>query len=490
MGYLFCSMIGVASACDGCGRDDVLAKLVLMEGEDVTRDFAESEGQWKPAELDATFGLGDGVRAGPRSEAVLALADESRLRVEPSTQIRFLAGAHAAGGKEAERILVETGSAVLTVGDEPLRLQTALGLATIQKGSRVRVSRQGTETHYTVEVGSARFVNAQNQEVEVTAGNRFEVGIGQATLRPVDEDEANADAGAEDVAGDAAQVPAAAEEPRDIMGKPGLEQYSVRLSAGHSATLHTPTVPVAVGMDVGERCDEGALVSVAFPVERYHGRGIVGIPVDAGGRRYKVRCLDGDQVRSRVVAAGRVRVLRDSGRRRLPRKAPTTEVAADGREYNVYYQNQRPNVVVRWPNAPQADAYTLHVDGERRRIDGPEYTFRSGQLGDGKHRIHFEAAGRRSRETTVVVRFDNAAPKAAVTAPSQHAFEPGETVRVHGVALPGWQVSAQNGTIQLHDDHRFEGQVTTTAAQPDVALRLTHGRRGTHYYIRHSRRAR
>lgn len=490
MGYLLWSMIGGALGCDGCGRGDVLARLVLMQGEGVTRDFAQSEGQWKPAELDAAFRLGDGVRAGPSSEAVLALADESRLRVEPNTQIRFMAGAAGASREDAERILVETGSAVLTVGDAPMRLQTALGVATIQRGSRVRVSRQGDETHYTVEVGSARFVNAQNEEVEVTAGNRFEVGIGQATLQPVGVDETNAEDAEQGVAGDAGAEPTAGDELDDVMGEPGLEQYSLRLPAGGTATIHTPSVPVAVGVDVGELCDEGALVSIAFPIERYHGRGVVGIPVDTGSRRYKVRCLDGDQVRSRVVAGGRIRVLRDSGRRRLPREAPTTEISADGREYNVYYQNQRPNVVVRWPNAPQADVYTLHVDGERRRVDGPQHTFRSGELRDGTHRIHFEAAGRRSRETTVVVRFDNAAPKAAVTAPSQHAFDSGETVRVEGVALPGWQVSAQNGTIQLHDDHRFEGQVTTTAAQPDVALRLTHRRRGTHFYIRHSRRAR
>ena len=55
---------------------------------------------------------------------------------------------------------------------------------------------------------------------------------------------------------------------------------------------------------------------------------------------------------SKVVARGTVRVERDAGTSQLPARAPTSLVDADGRGYTVYYQNQLPEVRVRWPNAP------------------------------------------------------------------------------------------------------------------------------------------
>ena len=214
------------------------------------------------------------------------------------------------------------------------------------------------------------------------------------------------------------------------------------------------------------------------------GNGRANLAFGAGLRGYTLRCIGEDGSPGRIVARGTVQVVVDPGTRRLPARAPTSHVEADGRTYTIYYQNQLPEVLVRWPNPPAVQSYVLEVDAKRIDLTEPTYLFRSGTLSDGAHRLSFQAPGRRSRTTTVEVRFDNAAPKASLSAPEDRSFAPGDLVTVEGVALPTWKVTLEGGTIAMHPGERFTGQVQTSKEHPDIAVRLSHPRLGTHYYLR------
>jgi hypothetical protein len=89
-----------------------------------------------------------------------------------------------------------------------------------------------------------------------------------------------------------------------------------------------------------------------------------------------------------------------------------------------------------------------------------------------------------ARTTTVEVSFDNTAPTASLSAPADRSFAAGGSVMIEGVVLPAWKVTVDGGTITMQGAERFVGQVATRTAKPDVAVRLTHPRLGTHCYLR------
>jgi len=84
------------SGCDAC-HGTALAKLTERHGESVYRDFSAKRTQWEGADVGAAFSLGDGLRTGEVSTAMLALSDDSRLSVEHNTTIRFLVDGAGAG---------------------------------------------------------------------------------------------------------------------------------------------------------------------------------------------------------------------------------------------------------------------------------------------------------------------------------------------------------------------------------------------------------
>jgi hypothetical protein len=271
---------------------------------------------------------------------------------------------------------------------------------------------------------------------------------------------------------------------------PGPDYANLGARAGDSFVVHAPELPVAIAFEFGHKCKGEGVLEIARGKQRARGKGSANLLFPAGARTYTLRCVDVSGGASSVVARGTVHALHDAGTRKLPRRAPTSQVDADGRSYTIYYQNQLPEVRVRWPNAPSADSYRLDVDGVPMTLPAAEHLFRSGSLRDGVHRLTFEAKGRRSRTASVAVRFDNAAPTASLIAPADRSFAPGATLAVEGVSLPGWKVGVQGGTIEKDADDRFKGQAVTSAEQPDVAVRLSHPRLGTHYYLRRAQGSR
>jgi hypothetical protein len=262
---------------------------------------------------------------------------------------------------------------------------------------------------------------------------------------------------------------------------PGHASLSVR--AGESFVLHAPELPVVVEVDFTRVCDGDGVVEMNGE-KRVHGLGRTQLALNSDARSYAVRCLTARGTLGAAQARASMRVLRDAGTRELPPRAPRSTVEADGRNYTIHYQNQMPDILVRWPDPPHADTYQLDVDGKPMSLSTPEHEFASGSLRDGTHKLTFSAAARRTRTTNVEIRFDNTTTTASLAAPTNRGFSPGDTVEIEGVALPAWKVSVDGGTIEKVGDDRFHGQVVTSEMNPDVAVRLAHPRLGTHYYVR------
>jgi hypothetical protein len=263
----------------------------------------------------------------------------------------------------------------------------------------------------------------------------------------------------------------------------------IAISAGNSILVHDPNPPLAVGItatgcehiSVVERTKGGRVVGSAV------GRASANLRFDAGRWGYRVRCLSETGALGAPTKKGSVTVYRDAGTRALPRKAPATGINADGRTYTVLYQNLLPAITVRWPNAPPAPSYKLSVTGpsgsKTLTSKTASYSFAAGKLKEGKHTFKFTSSmGRSSRSSRAVIRFDNAAPKGSISSPSEGGFAPNASVKVSGIALPGWSVVAQGTKLQMDSEQRFSQSVA--AGPRGLVLRFSHPSRGTHHYLR------
>lgn len=266
--------------------------------------------------------------------------------------------------------------------------------------------------------------------------------------------------------------------------EPSLAYHNLSVRAGESFTLHAPEVPVAVRLDLPGKCPGDLIVELVKSKVRVRGKDQASLSLGTGSHPYVVRCIDEKGTLSKVVTRANIQVLHDAGTRRLPAKPPTSYVETDGRTYTIYYQNQLPDISVRWPNPPPSASYELLVDDRPMTLSKPEHLFRSGTVRDGTHHLSFRAGDRRSRTTKIEVRFDNAAPKASLSSPTDRGFKSGDKVTIEGVALETWKVSIEGGTVNVDGSQRFVGEVTTSADRPDVAVRLAHPRLGVHYYLR------
>jgi len=417
----------------------------------------------------------DGVRArqvGEREWRALArgehvLAKGTGLRLAAGTQVELARGRDRAGlrgagefvlGEGATLVTAQRGDLRLTAVERDLELVVPGGRIIVHAaagGSNAAVHVSDAEGTVDVENGSATF-KGEHTTQEVTPGTPYHWSF--------------------------AALARAASDEAEIAEGPDYANFEI--SAGESFVVHTPEVPVALSFEFARKCKAEAVVELVQGHQRARGVGHANLSLPAGARAYTVRCLDARGVPGSVVLRGNAQVLHDSGTRRLPPVAPTSEIEADGRSYTIFYQNQLPNIRLRWPNAPSVESYRLEVDGTAMSVHSPEHLFPSGTLGDGTHRLNFEAEGRRSRTADVTVRFDNTAATASLSAPADRGFRPGDTVKIEGVALPAWKVSLQGGTIESVGDDRFRGQVVTSQEHPDIAVRLVHPRLGTHYYLR------
>lgn len=480
-----------------CSQSQPIAVLEKSAGK-VERDFAKTAGTWEGAARGAKFELGDGVKTAVASTAVLVLFDESLLALDPGTLIRFLDRPRAKGPK----LDVMMGSATLEAGDAPLDVDLALGAARLDAHGKLRLQRAGDALRLEVLIGSARMLG-ENEILELKVGDRAEI-LSDRAVKKLAAEEPSASAApppAASVAGDAPPVVldggagaalAAAALPDgadagDAVRPRGPESVDFVTGAGDSFVVHDPKPPTAIAFTQSQ-CPNGSVLAL-------HGRGkpretsgdarVSGV-FPAGSTRYSISCADGGA----PVASGTITVQADSGTRQLARTAPATQVEADGRRYTVLYQTLLPKISVKWPNAPESSTYALSVrSGSGTRSftsSSPSYAFPAGALAEGEHTLTFEAGGKRSKPTGVLVRFDNAAPTASIASPGDGSFAPGSSVLVSGGALPGWTVSVGGKELTQDAQNRFSEAVSAPSGQRALLIRFSHPSRGVHYYLKRS----
>ncbi len=269
----------------------------------------------------------------------------------------------------------------------------------------------------------------------------------------------------------------------------GPSPVDLVVDAGATFTVHDPRPPTAIGFTLGGKCERGAIVQLGKL--RYSGDASqTSAPFPPGTYRYQIRCLTRTGPEDSPAATGTVTVVHDAGTRPITKTAPATHVNTDGRRYTVLYQSRLPQISVGWATAPEASSYTLVVTGGASRTlktSSPSYSFASGALTEGTHQLYFEAASdppRRSRTTTVAIRFDNATPTASIAGPVD--LPAGEEVGLRGTALPGWSVWIGSRELPLDTQQRFATEITMPK-DGALPVRFEHPTRGVHYYLRRTK---
>jgi hypothetical protein len=488
-------VLALALALIACGDDPKPIARVVEVGGAVERTPSATPPGWTAASVGDRLHRGAGVRTSTAARARLDVRGGGTLRMGPSSVVWF----GAAPG--AELLELEAGDAEVEAGDAEVVVGTRSGRARVRPGSRVRVQKGEDGDQLVVEVGAASIERADEAPVELAAGGR--IALSAAPRR------AAADAGVPvDAAApvDASVAPDAVDSELgdqagalsiDVPGgslsldpQPAVADFA--LTAGESATVHDPDPPSHVRIQLAAACPGKALVEVRRGRSRLRvlGDQSAVVALVPGSHTYAIRCRRGDRFDARPRVRGTLRIVQDAGRRSVDAAAPRNVIEADGRSYKVLYQNRRPVLVVRWPDAPRASGYVLTIQsgGAPRRYPSarPEVTIPSGAVDEGLHVFSFAAdgTGRSSPQTRLLLDFDNAAPVAQLKEPSSPAAWSGDRVKVAGVATEGSTVSVGGAPLALDVHFRFTGEVAVAPDQRAIAVRIAQRGRRVHYFIR------
>lgn len=191
---LVLGILGFTWGCEGCGcsRADILAELEEITGA-IDRDFAPQQNQWQSAAQGDEFRLGDGVRAGNDSKAVLKLSGNAYALLKENSLIRFM---DSMPEQNSLGMDIQTGEAEIIVGSSEMRLLTSVGLAILQSNSRVRITKEADGLDFRVTIGTATIETNGNQRRVVRKGDRLQIGIGSAIIDPTESPDSISEKGA------------------------------------------------------------------------------------------------------------------------------------------------------------------------------------------------------------------------------------------------------------------------------------------------------
>ena len=437
---------------DGGGAGPIVIDIrgagvrVLAKGEATPRPFAEGTGSVGAGDtLEVPSGASVDVRRGAKHARVVGAGRFVIGEADGSTLVRASSG-HVELDATSEDVVVEVPGGAISAkgGGADGRSRVDADVATA--GTKVGV-RQGQAE-----------VRGRGSPESVRAGER-------ATLSP---------------------------KGVVVVANRGPERPDFTVRAGESIFVRDPKPPTALGFDFSSVCPGAGVVSRGDGTATARGEHKATLSLAAGHHEYAIHCIGADGVEEKAAASGAVTVVADGARAELARLPPSTLVDMDGRRYTVLYQNQLPSVIARWPDAPQSGGYVVHVDKERTKSLAPKLSLKPGSIGEGTHTLSFETAdgAKKSAETTLVIKFDNAAPAASVRDPADGSFQSGDTVKVSGVVVEGWTVSVNGTAVALDDQKRFATTATVPAGETALVLKLSHPKRGTVYYVRHAGGAR
>lgn len=445
-------------------RQQPLATLIETSGP-TERDTKATLEQWRAAQRGDDFSAGDGARTLSGSVAHFRLVGGAKLKLNPSSQIRF----QNPGKSGQVKVDVDLGEASVETGDAPVTIESEFGPIVLDGKSAIKLRRDGSRMNVSVELGT---ISLNDQTVG--AGSNVELELGGILVDPPT---AAPSQSVEPTALPTAAPPPTAVPELDVGN--GVAHADLTVRPGESFVVHDPSPPTAIGFRVSEVCSGPARLSVGGQTTEAKGQANLVFP--KGQHRYEVRCLDQPSV---VKASGTVRVLEDAGTARLPTFAPTANVVTDGRSYTVMYQHRLPKVTVNWPTAPQAGSYTLKIDSRTITTSAPSYTFAA--MPKGRHTVTFSASTipvRQSRPTLIEVTYDAQAPTGRV---SESAAERSDSVRLSGQALPGWNVSVGGEEVEVDAAQKFSVEVSGDGTVP---ITFSHPGRDTHYYLRRPKAA-
>jgi ferric-dicitrate binding protein FerR (iron transport regulator) len=438
----------------------------------------------RDAEAESTLSIfvqGLGARARKSKGKPWRSLTPGTAQLEPGSSLELAAGTTAKLGSRQRAVLLEgKGSFVIGAPDAPF-IQVTSG--------DVAISPAAGTVSFAVPGGVIR-VRPESRVALAVGSNRtatVRVGLGNAEVETT--------AGREHIsAGESAEVSSAGTVRLSGRGPGYRDMLAV---AGTSFVVHDPRPPTAIAFALEGVCEGPALLErVQATTQRVlasaRDERAVSLLFPAGTHRYRLRCIRADGVSDEPAAGGSITIVKDSGTGILSRVPPMTRIDTDGRTYTVMYQNLLPKIAARWPSAPKAKSYTLKVQsrlGTRSFSSAqPAYTFAAGQLPEGNHSLQFSADEHASPATKLTIRFENAAPTARISAPSDGSFPAGSSVTVSGVAASGWAVSVGGHELALDAQSRFSEQVPGLTDQRALQIRFTHSERGTQYYLRRAAR--
>jgi ferric-dicitrate binding protein FerR (iron transport regulator) len=480
-------MIGTASfAVDGADP------VKMVPGQRIQVDLETAliermDEETKPAEPTKVAGA---EKPEPQQGDIAATVTGKRVRYRSTLSDEWAAmdpGVHTVGSggifdiPAKASVRVARGREAATMhGHGQFRLGGADGLVEATLG-RVSVDRHSGETVIVVPGGSITVkadTGVGDVAVDANHSSQLRMREGSATVKSA--------SGSDEIsAGETLKMDAQGR--MQIDGR-GPEVADISVAAGESFVVHDPSPPTVVQVKFPKNCGDGGRLRIGASRVVNPRKGAdtsAMVSLTAGSHNYEIVCGGVPQ------GKGTIQITRDEGTADLPRLAPATIVDVDGRKYTILYQNLLPEIRVSWPKAPKAAQYELVLtSGTSKKTfptTKPKYVFKSSSITEGNHSFVFrtlDAGATASPETTVKIRFDNAAPAAVVRAPQNRKFKAGETVDVAGSALPGWVVTAQGSPLALDPNRRFSGQVQSTVDQRALAIRFEHRERGVHYYLR------
>ncbi len=266
-----------------------------------------------------------------------------------------------------------------------------------------------------------------------------------------------------------------------------------KVAVGETLAIHDPKGATAVQFEFGGKCPNGGVVELDHD-QRFRssklsaGKDAANLMVSGGSWAYRLRCTTGGD-EGNAVASGRIAVLRDDGRRALPKTQPTNDIDADGRNYRISYQSAIPSLRVLY-KGPSGTAFKLHFasGGKEDTFDGGVKIVVPGtKLHEGTYTYWFDRDGEKDpKVSTLKIDFDQTAPQVYIESPVNGVAWTGD-VDVRGAVLVGWTAAVDTITIPIDGQRRFAAKVAPPTGQNALAIKLSHPQRGVHYYLRRAK---